>query len=542
MAEKADVQKKVHTLGSVRLRHVATNEVILVPTPSNDVNDPLNWSKGYRYYLAGVVCFAMTMANFLAAGPSVAIVDQVIEFYHAPPTTPMFYPALNKVSFFFTSTALLQGMSTLIWMPILVKFGRRPVYLASTTLYLVCTIWAAFAKSYSSELAARCVLGLGAGSGEVIAPVTIADLFFLHERGLVMAFYTATLAAGVSVGIILSGLITIHNNWRVIYYVTAGLVGLLLLVIFFTMPETAYNRVLDDSSSEDNIETLAPVVDEDAKIAQVESGSVERTSARQLVGQKRTYIQSLRVTTGTYTTESLVRVFIRPVLLLCLPSVLWATLVISVAVGFFIAISTNFATAFQQVYGFKPWQSGLCFSAGVIGCIIGVPAGGWFSDFVADWMTRRNHGIREPEHRLPAIIIGLITMPIGIMLYGVGIGHQTHWIVPTFSLGLTSFAIAAATNVTLVYVVDSYRPVAGEVVVSQYAFKAAFGFLLSFYTNPWVQQSGYVTVFGTMGGICAVVMLGAVPLYFYGKWLRHTTLQWKIFKLAQWQLDREVGE
>lgn len=31
------------TLGNVRLRHHETNEIILVPTPSNDPNDPLNW-------------------------------------------------------------------------------------------------------------------------------------------------------------------------------------------------------------------------------------------------------------------------------------------------------------------------------------------------------------------------------------------------------------------------------------------------------------------------------------------------------------------
>lgn len=35
--------RKVETLGSVRHRDELTNEIILVPTPSNDPNDPLNW-------------------------------------------------------------------------------------------------------------------------------------------------------------------------------------------------------------------------------------------------------------------------------------------------------------------------------------------------------------------------------------------------------------------------------------------------------------------------------------------------------------------
>jgi hypothetical protein len=40
--DEADI-RRVETLGSVRLHHVDTHEVILIPTPSDDPNDPLNW-------------------------------------------------------------------------------------------------------------------------------------------------------------------------------------------------------------------------------------------------------------------------------------------------------------------------------------------------------------------------------------------------------------------------------------------------------------------------------------------------------------------
>jgi hypothetical protein len=38
-----DLARRVVTLGSIRHRHEHTNEIILVPTPSSDPNDPLNW-------------------------------------------------------------------------------------------------------------------------------------------------------------------------------------------------------------------------------------------------------------------------------------------------------------------------------------------------------------------------------------------------------------------------------------------------------------------------------------------------------------------
>lgn len=39
-----------------------------------------------------------------------------------------------------------------------------------------------------------------------------------------------------------------------------------------------------------------------------------------------------------------------------------------------------------------------------------------------------------------------------------------------------NFSIVQATNVTLVYTIDAYRPVAGEVTVTQLAFKCTFSF------------------------------------------------------------------
>lgn len=30
-------------LGHLRLRHAETNDIILIPTPTNDPNDPLTW-------------------------------------------------------------------------------------------------------------------------------------------------------------------------------------------------------------------------------------------------------------------------------------------------------------------------------------------------------------------------------------------------------------------------------------------------------------------------------------------------------------------
>lgn len=69
---------------------------------------------------------------------------------------------------------------------------------------------------------------------------------------------------------------------------------------------------------------------------------------------------------------------------------------------------------------------------------------------------------------------------------------------------------------------------------------ALFGFLLSFYTNPWVEEAGYLNAYGAMAGIAAAVLIMWVPLFIWGKAIRHTTWSWVSF--IHWKDDREVGE
>ena len=126
-----------------------------------------------------------------------------------------------------------------------------------------------------------------------------------------------------------------------------------------------------------------------------------------------------------------------------------------------------------------------------------------------------------------------------------------------------NFSITQATNICLVYVIDAYRPVAGEITLTVVGFKceqphcvpcpialfpktdsriALFGFLLSFYTNPWINKSGYQDAYGAMAGISAGVLIMWIPLYYWGKQIRHTTWNWPMLSFLHWTDDREVGE
>jgi hypothetical protein len=205
------------------------------------------------------------------------------------------------------------------------------------------------------------------------------------------------------------------------YYVATALIGFCTVVVFFCFPETFYPR------DPDHLQHRSYAEDGTAEPGRQEPD---------VIPTKKTYLQSLALFSGIHTKESMLRMFLRPLGLIIIPPVLWAALVMSVTIGFLVAVTSNLAPAFQEYYGMTPWQCGLRNISAVIGSLLGIWVGGTFSDKVADYFTKRNGGIREPEMRLPAMAVSLVTGPLALVFYGVGVNNHIHWMLPTVGLGL----------------------------------------------------------------------------------------------------------
>ncbi|KAI0017930.1 major facilitator superfamily domain-containing protein [Xylariomycetidae sp. FL0641] len=536
------VAEKGETLGTLRIRNEHTNEIILIPTPSSDPNDPLNWPYWYKYYVTGLASWCIFLCTFCTAGPAVVLPDMASSFFGAPASAGARLRALGRASYFVTAAALLMGVSNAAWTPLLVRYGRRGVYVASFALYAGACAWSAAAATYASELAARALMGAAAGAGEVLGPLTVADLFFAHERGRMMVVYTALLGAGTSVGAVVSGLVMLQGDWRDIFWLCFALTAATALLLFATMPETTYIRGAADVCGPAP-GAAAAGIDGKRPVDLVEDAA-PTAARRPVIGRPPSVARVVRTwPTTAYTSEPLWKLAVRPAVLIVLPSALWASLVMAVSIGFLVAMSTNISAAFAQVYGFRTWQIGVSLVSGVVGSLAAVWFGGPLSDRCSDYLARRNGGVKEPEFRLPVMVISLVTGPLSLILYGVGIEKQLHWICPVVGMGLINFTIVQAANISVVYMIDCYRPIAGEVTQTQYGFKSLFGFLLSFYTNPWIEKSGYLPAFGEMAAISFAVFSCFLVFYLYGKALRKSTWNWPILRsIAHWDEDREVGE
>lgn len=210
----------------------------------------------------------------------------------------------------------------------------------------------------------------------------------------------------------------------------------MLLLAFFVFPETAFNREGRPADDSQSLRRSSSAQGSEKSNEKNRISGMEQAPSFTQVPKKKSYIQMLRLFSGTYTSEPLLKMVLRPLCLICLPPVLWAALVESVTIGFLVAVTSNVSVAYEAAYDFQAWQVGLCFIASCVGSALGIPAGGHLGDIVADYFTRKNGGIREPEMRLPAMTLSLVTAPLAMVLYGVGIQKRLHWICPTIGLGL----------------------------------------------------------------------------------------------------------
>lgn len=201
------------------------------------------------------------------------------------------------------------------------------------------------------------------------------------------------------------------------------------VLIYLTMPETFYDRA-------PQVHVQEPIATEDKKVDTQELEHGSESSASDRTPAKRPIRQQLSLFNGSFTEESVLKIFYRPAVMLALPPVLWATVCMGLGVGIFVVLSTVVPTAFTEIYGFETWQLGQVWWATIVGGLIGMPVGGNLSDWVADALSKRNNGIREPEFRLPALLPTMISYPASLVLFGLAVEHKLHWMVPTVAIGI----------------------------------------------------------------------------------------------------------
>lgn len=92
----------------------------------------------------------------------------------------------------------LIAASSIICNTLAVKIGKRPIYLVTCVGLFISCFWAAEARSYGSLVAARAIQGFCMAPMEALVPASIADIWFVHERGFRMAIFNLGVLGGIN--------------------------------------------------------------------------------------------------------------------------------------------------------------------------------------------------------------------------------------------------------------------------------------------------------------------------------------------------------
>ncbi|OJW73591.1 MAG: hypothetical protein BGO68_03090 [Candidatus Amoebophilus sp. 36-38] len=129
-------------------------------------------------------------------------------------------------------------LSSLFYGPLSDRFGRRPILLLGTILFLIGSLGCSLAPTIEMILLSRFIQGLGAAGSFVIVITMISDVYkgneATHWIGLLNAILTATMAFAP----ILGGYLNVYFGWSSCYTVVACITTLQLILLYMYLPET----------------------------------------------------------------------------------------------------------------------------------------------------------------------------------------------------------------------------------------------------------------------------------------------------------------
>lgn len=478
------------------VKGAGTSNSVLVPQPSDDPLDPLNWSpfwKSATIFSATALSFSLNLGP-LALAPMFGV---YMEQYNR---------SLTDVIQFTGVAILVLGFSNFIWVPMATCLGRRPVAIFSTLICAVSSIWRAKATSYDSFMGACALNGIGAGPCETLMPQVITDIIFLHDRGKYQTLYFSLYFISLMVGPIISGAMAEHTGAPSFWWFNTGMIFFTFLICVFFFPETRYHRAppagplnttktaggtrvdttdgTKESSADSDLQKATATQDEGIDEA-VMTPTVTKNSngggGDGELGHVETHVDPYLGRGGPGKTQFMLftsysgsvwrelwRELWLPFYLHLYPIVEFAAFVVSWTASAFLVVNLSQTQAFAAPpYNFSTQTIGLFNLSVLVGGLIGLFSCGPLSDWVAAYLTKKNNGVREPEMRLVAMIPYVIIMIIGSVVTCVG--YDRHWpwqVIVIVGYSFLGLQVSALPSIASTYAVDSYKPVTGSVFVT----------------------------------------------------------------------------
>ncbi|EAW08927.1 MFS transporter [Aspergillus clavatus NRRL 1] len=462
-----------------QIQQEGSDETIVNWEGDDDPQNPYNWPK-MKKAPSIIIVSLMTLITPLASSMFSPGVLQVLHDFHST----------NTVLGSFTVSVYILGFA--FGPPIVAPFsetvGRLPVYHVCNVLFLVFIIACALSNSIGMLIAFRFLAGVAGSCPITIGAGTIADLVRPENRAKVMSLWTMGPILGPIIGPVAGGFVSQYKGWRWNFWIIAIISGACTIASLVSMRETFHPVLLKRKVQ---------------KCQKENPGKAYRSG----------------LDTGLTTIQTFQMAIVRPLkLLLFSPIVLFLSLYCAVVYGVLYLLFTTLSATFSYKYGFSQGTVGLSFIGIGVGCMVGLVAFGALSDTVV--LKLANGGERQPEYRLPPLVVGAAFLPVGLFWYGWSAQAQVHWICPIIATSFVGIGMITAFMSISMYLIDCYPMYAASATAANSILRSLGGALLPLAGGPMFDSLGLGWGNSLLGFIGLVIVPAGFWLYKYGAGIR----------------------
>ena len=118
------------------------------------------------------------------------------------------------------------------------RVGRKRVLLGGLAVFLAASLWCALSVSAGELIAARAIMGLGAGAVFPLSLALVSAAFGDDDRPTAVGVLAAAVAVALPLGPVLGGFLLEHFSWSSVFWVNVPAVCLALATGAVLMPES----------------------------------------------------------------------------------------------------------------------------------------------------------------------------------------------------------------------------------------------------------------------------------------------------------------
>ncbi|KAF9528559.1 major facilitator superfamily domain-containing protein [Crepidotus variabilis] len=439
-----------------------------------DPENPRNWSFRKRAFVVFAISL-LTFSIYIGSAIYTSSIPSLMETFDVPQVMG---------SLGLTLYVMAYGIGPMFLSPLqeLPSLGRNPVYIATLALFVIFNVPIATAKNFSTILAFRFLTGFAGSPALASSGASMGDIFPPHRLPYAIGIWALGAVAGPIAGPVIGGFAAQANGWKWPIYELLWISGFSLIFLSLLLPETMESTIL-------------------LRRAQ---------RLRKLTGNPNLRSQSEIDQANMSRREVAYESLVRPFILAMDPAVLFANLYLGLVYSVFYLWFEAFPLVFNGIYEMKLGVGSLPYLGFIVSGALTYTVYCFYLRYHLEPRYAK-HGMLKPEVQLEIGLIGGISIPISLFMFGWTSRPSVHWIAPVIAAAIYLPGIFLSFQSILMYLAMSYPKYKASVFAGNTLFRSVMASVFPLFGTVFFKNLGV----GPGSSLLAGISLALIVVYFF---------------------------